>query len=252
MSETKNATAPQVLYARLKPYDPDKGHVLKRFTLLTKSGPVRFLEARGWLKVTPKLGARLEKVRQHRRKLDSALAFDVCTLEEAKKIQARERNRRGGRRTVEDAETEDDSTLTTENVPDQEGRRSKRRKSGGGFLSNEEDFTPAKERRAKARQEEEEDEEEVEEAPELDETDDEEELDDVQDKAPLEDPEEQAGDGEAKRPKLAADPDPDGNDLKETDEDEGRVEDLGKLDEPGGEKTQPQRRRGPKAKTAKT
>jgi len=58
---------------RLKPHDPKKGHVIRRYTAFA----VRFEEARGWYKVSDEVAAYLSTVHQRPSDEDSPLAFDV-------------------------------------------------------------------------------------------------------------------------------------------------------------------------------
>lgn len=76
-------------YVRLKPYDPRRRHLLRSFM----HGPSnqRFEEKRGWYVVPDPLAKYLSAVHQIESDPDSPLAFDVCTLEEAKAIDAREK-----------------------------------------------------------------------------------------------------------------------------------------------------------------
>ncbi len=93
--------APPVFMVRLKKYDPKKGFRLKQFHVYGQ----RFEEERGWYKVNEfvtdfdhKTGGRLRvnlieylrDVRQNQEDPDSKLAFDVCTPEQASKIDADE------------------------------------------------------------------------------------------------------------------------------------------------------------------
>lgn len=73
------------LLVRLKPYDPMRGFVLRRYSYRG----IRFLEERGWYRVEKEVGAHLRGVQQQARP-HSPLAFDVCTEEEAREIQAKE------------------------------------------------------------------------------------------------------------------------------------------------------------------
>lgn len=74
---------------RLKPYDPKKGHVIRRYTAFS----IRFEEARGWYRVTDEVANYLATVHQVPGDEDAPLAFDVCTEEEAKRIEAVEKKR---------------------------------------------------------------------------------------------------------------------------------------------------------------
>jgi hypothetical protein len=74
---------------RLKPHDPKKGHVIRRYTAFA----VRFEEARGWYKVSDEVAAYLSTVHQRPSDEDSPLAFDVCSEEEAQRVEAAEKKK---------------------------------------------------------------------------------------------------------------------------------------------------------------
>jgi hypothetical protein len=74
---------------RLKPHDPKKGHVIRRYTAFG----VRFEEARGWYRVADSVASYLATLHQRTGDEDSPLAFDVCTPEEAQRIDAAEKQR---------------------------------------------------------------------------------------------------------------------------------------------------------------
>jgi hypothetical protein len=74
---------------RLKPHDPKKGHVIRRYTAFS----IRFEEARGWYKVADEVAAYLGTVHQVPGDEDSPLAFDVCTEDEAQRIEAAEKKK---------------------------------------------------------------------------------------------------------------------------------------------------------------
>lgn len=79
----------QVMLVRLKPYNPKRGHVMRKYT----HGPTgkRFEENCGWYKVDAGLANYLLTVRQIATDPDSADAFDVCTEAEAKRVDEREK-----------------------------------------------------------------------------------------------------------------------------------------------------------------
>jgi hypothetical protein len=94
--------------ARLKPYDPRRRHLLRSF-MHGPSGK-RFEEKRGWYRVTDGVAKYLARVHQVESDPESPLAFDVCTLEEAKAIDAREKvvaERRAGAADANDLTTGD-------------------------------------------------------------------------------------------------------------------------------------------------
>lgn len=74
---------------RLKPYDPKKGHVIQRYTAFA----IRFEEARGWYKVSDEVATYLATVHQVPGDEDSPLAFDVCTEDEAQRLEAAEKKK---------------------------------------------------------------------------------------------------------------------------------------------------------------
>jgi hypothetical protein len=74
---------------RLKPLDAKKGHVIRRFTTFSTT----FEEARGWYRVNEEMAAYLQTVHQVPNDEDTPKAFDVCTDEEAKAIEAAEKRK---------------------------------------------------------------------------------------------------------------------------------------------------------------
>lgn len=74
---------------RLKPHDPKKGHVIRRYTAFS----IRFEEARGWYKVSDEVATYLATVHQVPGDEDSPLAFDVCTEDEAQRIETAEKKK---------------------------------------------------------------------------------------------------------------------------------------------------------------
>lgn len=72
--------------ARLKAYDPKHGCVLRRYTYRG----IKFQEDRGWLRVDEETAKYLEGVHQVPGDAHTPRAFDVCTDEEAKKLEERE------------------------------------------------------------------------------------------------------------------------------------------------------------------
>jgi hypothetical protein len=75
----------ETLLVRLKLYDPRRGLVLRRYTYRG----IRFQEDRGWYRVEKDVGEYLRCVRQSSDP-HAALAFDVCSEEEAKSLDAKE------------------------------------------------------------------------------------------------------------------------------------------------------------------
>ncbi len=101
------------LLVRLKPFDPRRGHVLRRFTY----AGVKIHEERGWYRVSKPVGEYLRSVRQVASDEYSPLAFDVCTEEEAKALDMREEVETKVRRSATDevrlSPARNDGALTT-------------------------------------------------------------------------------------------------------------------------------------------
>jgi len=76
----------ETLLVRLKPYDPRRGFVLRRFTYKG----IKFQEERGWYRVEKQVADYLAGVRQVDHDAHSPPAFDVQSDEEAKALDARE------------------------------------------------------------------------------------------------------------------------------------------------------------------
>ena len=79
-------SAMKTLLVRLKPYDHRRGHVLRRYTY----AGIKFQVERGWSRVETPVGEYLRTVHQVPGDAYSPLAFDVCTEDEAKAIDATE------------------------------------------------------------------------------------------------------------------------------------------------------------------
>jgi hypothetical protein len=100
----------QVRLVRLKPYDPKVGHVLRSYFYAPADergrpgpGAQRFLEQRGWYRVSLEVAKYLATIRQIETNPRSPLAFDVCTFEEAQRIDEAERGEGDARATAERA-----------------------------------------------------------------------------------------------------------------------------------------------------
>jgi hypothetical protein len=78
---------------RIKPYDPRRGQVLRRYTLSRFNG-IRLEEGRGWYQVDDDVAAYLATIRNVDGDELSPLAFEVCTPEEAEAIAERETHRK--------------------------------------------------------------------------------------------------------------------------------------------------------------
>lgn len=111
------------MYVRLKPYNKNRGHVLRRYSYRS----TRFYEGR-WYKVDESLAQQLSGLHQQHHNPDSPLAFDVATEAQALSIEAEERRREEEEmRRVHNAEVlaakevssrEVSGVLTTEDLPD--------------------------------------------------------------------------------------------------------------------------------------
>ncbi len=89
----------KTLHVRLKPYNPKRGYVMRRFTYRG----VRIIGDRGWYRVDLDTAKYLKTVYATPGDEDTPLAFDVCTEEEAKRIDAEEQKEREKRRAAANA-----------------------------------------------------------------------------------------------------------------------------------------------------
>lgn len=74
---------------RLKPLDAKKGHVIHRYTVFSTT----FEEKKGWYRISDEMADYLATVHQVPNDEDAPFAFDVCTEEEAKRIEAAEKKK---------------------------------------------------------------------------------------------------------------------------------------------------------------
>ncbi|MHB1843385.1 MAG: hypothetical protein ACYCWW_00940 [Deltaproteobacteria bacterium] len=74
---------------RIKPYDPKRGHLVRRYTAFS----IRLEESRGWYRVADDVAEYLAKVHQSPHDEDSPLVFDVCTEAEAHALEEAERKK---------------------------------------------------------------------------------------------------------------------------------------------------------------
>ncbi len=88
----------ETLLVRLKPHDARRGHVLRRYTYLG----IKFHQERGWYRVDKDVAEYLRGVRQVAADEYAPLAFDVCTDEEAKALDAKEETESKVRRAAAD------------------------------------------------------------------------------------------------------------------------------------------------------
>lgn len=124
----------ETLFVRLKPYDPRRGHVLRRYTYRG----IKFQEERGWFRVPKDVADYLRAVHQVPGDEHSPLAFDVCTEAEAKGVDAKEKESAVTRKTASDeikvSLPQDDAkagAVTTSDLPkaapnDDRARRSRK------------------------------------------------------------------------------------------------------------------------------
>lgn len=89
----------ETMLVRLKPYDPRRGFVLRRFTY----AGIKFHEERGWYRVHKAVADYLRSVHESPESDFTPLAFDVCTDDEAKAIDAREESESRVRRSPSEA-----------------------------------------------------------------------------------------------------------------------------------------------------
>ena len=74
---------------RLKPLDPKKGHNIRRYTAFSTT----FEEHKGWYRVSDQVAGYLATVHQVPNDEDTPLAFDVCTQDEAHRIDLAEKKK---------------------------------------------------------------------------------------------------------------------------------------------------------------
>lgn len=116
---------------RLKPHDPRRGFVLHRYTFRG----IKFHDERGWYKVDKTVADYLRTVRQVPDDQHAPLAFDVCTEDEAKSLDAREKEAAANRKNATDdikvSVARDTNAVTTKDLSDgaatdDRGRRAKK------------------------------------------------------------------------------------------------------------------------------
>ena len=74
---------------RIKPYDPQMGQVVRRYTV--SAWETRFEEYRGWYLVPDEWADYLATLHQQANNAKSPKLFDVCTVAQAKGIEAEEK-----------------------------------------------------------------------------------------------------------------------------------------------------------------
>lgn len=95
---------------RLKPYEPRRGAVLRRYSYRG----ITFHEARGWYRVTQEVAEYLRGVRQLAGDIHSERAFDVCSDEEARQLEAQQDSESQARKKAAEAI---DATVAEEAKP---------------------------------------------------------------------------------------------------------------------------------------
>lgn len=120
----------QTLLVRLKPYDPRRGCVLRRFTYRG----IKFHEERGWYRVDKEVAEYLRGVRQVPGDKHAPLAFDVCTEAEAQALDAEHEAAATTRKKATDP-VEASTAVTTADLEESEAKPessgSKRRSTRG-------------------------------------------------------------------------------------------------------------------------
>ena len=127
----------ETLLVRMRPFDPRRGAKLRRFTY----AGIRFQPERGWYRVEKPVAEYLRGVRQAVGDAHAALAFDVCTDDEAKALEAQEvgaaKQQRHATDDLQVVPARTGGTVTTAELPavsaakqqdgsDRDSRRSKR------------------------------------------------------------------------------------------------------------------------------
>ncbi len=102
---------------RLKPYDERRGYVLRRYSFIG----IKFHEDRGWYRVEKQIADRLKNVHQIPNDIHSPLAFDVCTEEEAKELDAKEKAdalRKEAKDDIQLSKARSNETVITSDLPE--------------------------------------------------------------------------------------------------------------------------------------
>ena len=110
----------ETMLVRLKPFDPRRGHVLRRFTYRG----IKIHQERGWYRVDKDTAEYLRTVRQVHSDEHSPLAFDVCTEAEAKAMDAKEKEEGAVRKSATDniklSTPRDNGAVTTADLADED------------------------------------------------------------------------------------------------------------------------------------
>ena len=108
----------ETLLVRLKPHDPRRGFKLRRYTYRG----IKFQEERGWYRVDKDVADYLREVRQVHSDEHAPLAFDVCTADEAKALDSKEKDDATARKTADDdikvSEPRGGGAVTTGDLPE--------------------------------------------------------------------------------------------------------------------------------------
>ncbi len=108
----------ETLLVRLKPHDPRRGYKLRRYTYRG----IKFQEERGWYRFDKDVADYLREVRQVPSDEHAPLAFDVCTADEAKALDSKEKDDATARKTANDdlklSEPRGGGAVTTSDLPE--------------------------------------------------------------------------------------------------------------------------------------
>ncbi len=102
---------------RIKPYDPKRGHLVRRYTAFS----IRLEESRGWYRVADDVAEYLAKVHQAPHDEDSPLVFDVCTEAEAHALEEAERKKAEERAKAAEPNVATPYDLTTSDLASHRG-----------------------------------------------------------------------------------------------------------------------------------
>ncbi len=81
---------PAKMLVRVRPYNAKRGQTMRTHSRMHDGARATFQEGRGWYDVSHALAEELRQVRCSDMDPDSALAFDVCTPREARRVDERE------------------------------------------------------------------------------------------------------------------------------------------------------------------
>ena len=111
----------QTQLVRLKPHDPRRGYVMRRYTYRG----IKFHVERGWYRVTKDVADYLKDIRQVAGQEHSPPAFDICSDQEAMAIDAKEKKGAASKAAATDSikvspARELAGTVTTGDLPEDE------------------------------------------------------------------------------------------------------------------------------------